>query len=56
MHKKINDLLEIDSHCSLDFKLLVGEERCGVTRALLDMHIGGREEGMDAKFLMKGRM
>lgn len=54
--KECNGSLERDSQTGLGFEPRVGEERGGVTGALLDIRSGGREEGMEARLWRKGRM
>ena len=54
---EFNEPLENDSQSALRFEPWeVGEERGGVTGALLDMRRGGRDEGMEAKLRRKGIM
>lgn len=45
--KELSGPLGIDSQLSLGFEFLVGDERGGVTGALLDIRRGGRAEGID---------
>jgi len=55
--KECNGNLERDSQIGLGgFEPRVGEERGGVTGALLDIRRGGRVEGMEAKLWRNGRM
>lgn len=47
---------ERGSQSGFRFELLVGEERGGVTGALLDIRRGGSELGIEDKLWRKGRM
>lgn len=54
--KDCKEALERASQSGLRFEPLeVGEERGGVTGALLDIRRGGRDVGMEAKLRRKGR-
>ncbi len=54
--KAFRDPFEKDSQSGFRFEPLeVGEERGGVTGALLDIRRGGRDVGFEAKLRRKGR-
>lgn len=52
---ELNEAVGIDSQLTLGFEFLVGDERGGVTGALLDIRRGGRAVGM-ARLRRKGKM
>lgn len=54
---QLKEALENNSQSAFRLEPLeVGEDRGGVTGALLEIRRGGREAGMEAKFRRKGRM